>query len=117
MKRFLIAFLILSTLVIASSPTNNKNNHNDLSNYFITIEPVDADILLLPVKNIEWIEIFIDSKGEVSATITAQNRFLLSATSTVKGKEKVDKIIKQIKMINNNLIKNEEELLNGKESI
>lgn len=114
MKKLLLAIFLLSSLTSFSmdKPAGVMNN------YFITVK-IEDGYIMLPIKSIEWIEINEYASGTEATVMVDQNNWS-SVSTTVKGKENVDDLVKQIEMVNDKVLKyttNEEESLNGKESI
>lgn len=114
MKKLLSAIFLLSSIVSFSmdKPAGVMNN------YFITVK-IEDGYIMLPIKGIEWIEIN-EYASDTEATIMVDQNYWSPVTTTVKGKENVDDLVRQIKIVNDKVLKyttNEEEELNGKENI
>lgn len=114
MKKLLSAIFLLSSIVSFSmdKPAGVMNN------YFITVK-IEDGYIMLPIKSIEWIEIN-EYASDTEATIMVDQNYWSPVTTTVKGKENVDDLVRQIKIVNDKVLKyttNEEEELNGKENI
>lgn len=114
MKKLLLAIFLLSSLTSFSmdKPAGVMNN------YFITVK-IEDGYIMLPIKSIEWIEIN-EYASDTEATVMVDQNNWSSVSTTVKGKENVDDLVRQIKMVNDKVLKyttNKEESLNGKESI